>query len=311
MIRKRYLREQKRSLGPIFLIAIIFVILGFIIWASIIGISSLRSNFLAKRNWDTTLEELWEKKDMVTLLNVTSNRLEKNPTESKSILYNALANYYIAETISSYQLKREEIEKTIFKLRYYLVLEDKQNVNECYYTLGKCYYIMGDGYWDLCYKYLIDVLQNGYYSSDIYQYLAESSFNLGLYEDSLTYLHRLENQEPSSQLYERIADIHHALNNLNNAEQYYKMSIEFSYNENLSQKVLFKLANLYYDIDEWEKVISYIKEYIENDPNDAEAFFILGESYFFLGNIQEARVYWHKTVALKSNHRPALLRLYG
>ena len=308
-MKKNERRIQKKGVSLLFLVFFL-IITPLILWSLLRGADNF-SEQINSHPADQNLLEYWNNHQYSTILSITHNNLEINPMEPNSLLFTGLSAYYLALSQISVQEERYYLNLAIVALRKLLILENIPKKEIVYYTLGKSYLLKGRYYADLALKYLQFSREMGYENSDTYEHMGEAYSILGDFEKSIDYYEQALTYYDSDRLYLKIAEDCFNYGKYDKSADYYNILISETQDESLKKKGLFQLGKLYYDIKNLSMARDTFFQLNELDPTGVEAHFLLGEVYFYLDQIGDARREWHKTLRLDPEHRGARLRLYN
>jgi len=200
---------------------------------------------------------------------------------------------------------------SIWALRKALLSRENSQDGRIFYVLGKAYYYKGQGYADLAVYYLERALAANFTASDIPEYLGLAYAALGDYRSSVAAfsLALTGDREPSDLLLLAIARSYLAMEEMEAARAYLVRCLQVSRDSNtiivarlLLGKTLARIGDLAGAEEEFLRVI-------EENGENAEAHFQLGELYALGGDTTRARAEWRRTLRLDPAHGPARIRL--
>lgn len=192
-----------------------------------------------------------------------------------------------------------------------MALDDFYYKEETFYTLGKAYVNLGDFYSDTAIIYLEKAKALGYTNDDLEEHRGLAYSRLGLYEQSMSIWTQVVEQWPTPSLYLTMGEDSFQLGNYEESRLYLKKAVELSNNEVVKLQSLLTLGELYFKIKNWVEAEKVLSQYLDIDYNNPDVHFMLGEVFFFMGDIASARKEWHRTERLDPKNRDALLRLYN
>jgi tetratricopeptide (TPR) repeat protein len=199
------------------------------------------------------------------------------------------------------------VDECIWSLRKALLLKENSNDGRIFYVLGKAYYYKGPSYADLAVNYL-EKAQALYKSADIPEYLGLAYASLNDYRSSVAAFSQAL-YRPSDVLLLSIAKSYLALEEELKAKAYLLQCLEISMDSKTSAAARLLLGNTLVkegNLDGAEE--EYLLAIEENDEN-AEAHFRLGELYALRGDATGARAEWRRTLRIDPTHAPARNRL--
>jgi tetratricopeptide (TPR) repeat protein len=289
----------------IFIFAVVVITLGLIR-----GLFSFR-NSLSDKAEKAPYQLLWNDSNYSAVLNLSQEKLLKNPFDSEALFFSGASSFYMALSMVSLEDKLNYLYSALKSLRINISLKNILYEKETYYLLGKTYVHLGKFYSDLAIIYFHKSKELGYYNDDIEEYLAISYSRLGDYEKSLPSFEVIASKTPTPSLFFRMGEDAFSSGDFNKAEKYLKSAVNLSQNDMIRLQSLMKLGELYFKIKNWIEAEKVLSQYLDIDYNNADVHFMLGEVFFFLGDETSARLEWHRTVRLDPDYRDALLRLYN
>ncbi len=291
---------------------VIFLLLSITI--ALFGIIRGASYFSSRINSQPStqsLRSLWQKGDYLSVLNITDSNLEQNPMDAHSLFFRGLASYYTAVSQISAEDESLYLNNAIVSLRKLLIRPDAPKIEIVYYVLGKSYLMKGRYYANTALEYFQKARDAGYENSDTFEFMGEAYSILGNFEKSIEYYEKALNNNNSDRLYLKIAEDCFNFGEYNKSAVYYNELLKRTNDESLKKKGLFQLGKLYYDIENFKMAEETFQKLNAIDPGVAESHFMLGETYFYLNDMTEARREWHRTLRIDPEHRNARLRLYN
>lgn len=286
------------------------LILLFAIIALLRGATGLNQNLTTKID-SVDISVIWESGDYDRIIELTEKKLEEKPLDTMALIYCGFSYFYKGISQVSNEKTIPLLDRSIYLLRKALIAENVPMESRIHYILGKAYLHKNYYYSELAVYHLKLSIDEGYINDDSYEYIGQAYSLLGDYNESLRfYLKALENNS-TDMLYLKISEDYISNEMYNESEKYLKLMIETTRDELLKKKGLFQLANLYYDMKNYSRAEVVLLELTELDKGNENYHFLLGEVYFFLDNIPEARNEWFKTTRINPKHVGALRRLYG
>ena len=200
------------------------------------------------------------------------------------------------------------INNAIWSLRKALLSSGSAQDGSLYYVLGKAYFYKGPDYADLAVNYLERARSTGFMAADIPEYLGLSHAALGDYRSSvIAFSQALGN--PSDLLLLSIAHSYTALEEYDLARAYLNRSLEISRDSNTINTARLNLANILTRTGHLEEAEIEYLVLIENNGENAEAHYQLGELYALQGDLTRARAEWRRAIRIDPAHGPARRRL--
>lgn len=303
-------KKKKSSRRYILIIILIIISLSAFLVASkrnIQLISKIQDDPVEKNE----LERLWAERDFNKIYNLTNAKLEENPLDKEALFLYGASLYYLGNSRISTEERMELLDQAIFSLRKLRSISGKLYNEQIDYLLGKAYLGKGQFYADLSILHIEASIEAGYVNKDSYEYLAEAYSLVGKYEESLYYLEKVLESSPNDRVFLKIAENSFQNADYNRAEQFYIKALESSQDELLVKDVLFQLGTLYYNLKNFVQAEKVLSQYLEIDYNNRDAHFMLGESYFYMGDLSSARKEWRRAERIDPYYRPVLVRLYN
>lgn len=289
---------------------LIVIFLSLFIFSVYKGSLSFSSNLNNQSGWEN-IYQLWENQEYMRIIDLTDKTLDEEPLNKTALLFYGFSHFYQGVFQISEEQKMFFINETIVALRKLLLTDLNNDREKVYYILGKAYLLKGSFYADLAVNYLHMSLENGYKNEDTYEYLGEAYSLLKDYEKSIGYFLKASEDYPSDALYIKLGEDCFQNGLYEKSADFYQKAINITRDESIHKKGLFQLGKLYYDIKNYSQAVQTFERLITIKPVSTEVFFLLGESYFFLDEKDNARKYWHESLKIDSRYKPALLRLYG
>jgi len=307
--------KRKKTIQKALLIAIILIIvsLGPIAFLKFQGTSSDERR---------ELRDSFESGEFEAAYYQSNDMLQKKPLDYAALSIHGFSAYQLAiAQINSFDTL-SYIDDCIWSLRKALLSGESSSDGRIYYVLGKAYYYKGTGYADLAVKYLEMARTIAYNAPDIPEYLGLSYAAIGDYRGSVeafslalgsigagTSGKGMPDQNPSDVLLISIARSYMALNEYEPARAYLIRCLDISKDSRSKATARLLLGNILIesgDIAGAEE--EYMKVLDENGEN-AEAHFQLGELYAMGGDATRARAEWRRAFRIDPTFEPARGRL--
>jgi len=276
----------------------------------VLGADRLNKNLTTKIN-SVDVSLLWDEKNYDRIIELTEGKLEEEPLHTVSLIYCGFSYFYRGVSQVSMERSLPMIDRSIFLLKKALMQDHVPMVSRIHYILGKAYLHKSHYYADLAVYHLEKSIEEGFVNDDSFEYLGQAFTLLKDYNRSIECYMRALGTNNTDRLYLRLADDHFSRGDYNDSEKYLKLMIENTRDEPLEKKGLFQLANLYYDMKNYREAENVMKRLIVLESGNENYHFLLGEIYFFMDDIPNARSQWHKTTRINPRHIGALKRLYG
>ncbi|MDR2542754.1 MAG: tetratricopeptide repeat protein [Treponema sp.] len=259
-----------------------------------------------------------ERRELLRILNernfelaydLSKNILIDNPVDYQTLKINGISAFELGISQINHQAMLEYIDECIFSLRKALLHNSKDA--GIYYVLGKAYGYKGPKYADLVVKYLEKALYLHYDAGDIPEYLGLAYAAYGDYRSSVTafsqaFVHGII---PSDNLLLPIARSYMEMNEYNTAISYLQLCIENSPDSVSVVTARFMLAEIFKDLNDFEKAALQLLTIIDDTGENAEARFQLGEVFNRQGDTTRARFEWRMAYRLNPAHAGARARL--
>jgi tetratricopeptide (TPR) repeat protein len=220
------------------------------------------------------------------------------------------------------------IDECIWSLRKALLAKNNGNNGRVYYVLGKAYYYKGGEFADLAVKFLEQARVFSYAAQDIPEYLGLAYAALHDYRSSVAAFTLAldpppvdgsapEGEEgfdeqrkgPSDLLLLSIARSYIALGEPSAAKAYLLRCIESSRDSRLVVAARLLLGGILVEENAGEEAEAQYLLVLDENGENAEAHYQLGELYTARGDTTRARAEWRRAVRIDPAHRQARLRL--
>ena len=201
----------------------------------------------------------------------------------------------------------------IWALRKAMLSRESSSDGRIFYVLGKAYFYKGSGYADLAVLYLEKARAAAYWAADIPEYLgmayaavndfrsSVAAFTLALKGDFGT--------EPSDILLLSIARSYLALDETGQGRAYLMRCLETSKDSRTVAAARLLLAGIFFKSGDLTGAEAEYLKVIEENGENAEAHFQLGELYVSIGDPTRARAEWRRAIRIDPAHRQARSRL--
>jgi tetratricopeptide (TPR) repeat protein len=263
----------------------------------------------ASRNESRELRDSFESGAFEASYEQSNQMLNKKPLDFFLLTVNGFSAYQLAIAQTNTFDTLSFIDNCIWSLRKALL--SRENDGRVFYVLGKAYYYKGAGYSDLAVSYLEKARAALYRAADIPEYLGLAYASMRDYRSSVEAfsLALTGDVSPSDILLLAIARSYLALDEAEQARAYLIRCLEITKDSKTTAAARLVLGNTLVktgDVQGAEK--EYLKVIEENDDN-AEAHYQLGELYALGGDVTRARAEWRRAIRIDPAHGPARSRL--
>jgi len=263
----------------------------------------------ASRNESRELRDSFESGAFETAYEQSNQMLKKKPLDFFLLTVHGFSAYQLAIAQTNTFDTLSFIDSCIWSLRKALL--SRENDGRVFYVLGKAYYYKGAGYSDLAVSYLEKAMAAMYRAADIPEYLGLAYASMKDFRSSVEAfsLALTGDVSPSDILLLAIARSYLALDEAEQARAYLIRCLEITKDSKTTAAARLVLGNTLVktgDVQGAEK--EYLKVIEENDDN-AEAHYQLGELYALGGDVTRARAEWRRAIRIDPAHGPARSRL--
>ena len=261
------------------------------------------------RNENKQLRDSFESGAFESAYEQSDQMLKKKPLDFFLLTVHGFSAYQLAIAQTNTFDTLSFIDNCIWSLRKALL--SRVNDGRVLYVLGKAYYYKGVGYSDLAVNYLEKARAAFYMAADIPEYLGLAYAAMRDYRSSVEAFSLALTGEtpPSDILLLAIARSYLALDEVEQTKAYLIRCLEITRDSKTTAAARLVLGNTLVktgDIRGAEK--EYLKV-IEEDGDNAEAHYQLGELYALGGDITRARAEWRRALRIDPAHGPARSRL--
>lgn len=261
------------------------------------------------------LRELFENGSFESAFLKSAELLAEQPLDSFLLTIHGFSAYQLAiAQINNFDTQKY-INYAIWALRRALLLRENATDARIFYVLGKAYFYKGPKFADLTIKYLEKAKETLYWAADIPEYLGLSYASIGDYRSSVAaFANALTgagpfSAGPSDLLLLSIARSYMALEEFELAKAYLVHCLEISRDSITRQTARLLLGDVLFRIGDLHGAETEFLRVIEENGENAEASFRLGELYALEGDIIRARAEWRRAVRIDPTHGPARRRL--
>jgi tetratricopeptide (TPR) repeat protein len=272
-----------------------------------------------------------EKKEMLRLwdeglydkaFELSRAELENNPTDYFLLTLHGFAAYQLAiAQINSFDTLTY-VDECIWSLRKALQIKSGSNDGRLQYVLGKAYYRKGSGYEDLAIQYLEEARDLSYVAADIPEHLGllyaatqDYRASVEAFSQSLNPSANAgdeggsgEPEIPPEHLLLAMARSYIALGEPENATAYLVRCMELSRDSNTIITVRLLLGDILAKAGNLNDAEAQYQAILEEDGENAEAHYRLGELYYARGNPTRARAELRSALKIDPAHESARAR---
>lgn len=253
-------------------------------------------------------ETLFSEKKYDLVMDVTSEILTKDPFDKKALIYDGFANYYYAIQLNSFEEQLTYLDRAALSLRKVRVLDESRLTGKIDYFLGRIYYMKGTFYLDESIVYFRSSLDLGYkdHKNETYYFLGMAFSRIGMFDESLNWLKKVEGDSDVSNLL--IAITYYHQKNYPLAMESLDMIRSQTKDDKVKLSCDFWKAKTYLEQNRYEEEIRLYSDILE-EVDSADAHYNLGLVYKKMNNIIQARAEWRKAIKLQPTHMGALMEL--
>jgi tetratricopeptide (TPR) repeat protein len=259
------------------------------------------------------LMRLWESALYDETFTLSREKLEQKPMDYFLLTLRGFSAYQLAIAQINAFDTFTFIDDCIWSLRKALLTKEGAGDPRIYYVLGKAYYYKGSSYADLAVKFLEKARAASYQAGDIPEYLGLAYAAVQDYRNSVASfalaLSPEEGSAPSDLLLLSIARSYAQLGEQENARAYLQRCIDTSRDSDTILAAKLLLGAIIAAAGNTEEAEALYLAILEDDTDNAEAHFQLGELYFAGGDTTRARAEWRRAVRIDPTHGPARARL--
>jgi tetratricopeptide (TPR) repeat protein len=265
-----------------------------------------------KRQADNEREELlrlWGSGSYEAVYTMSRDRLISKPMDFFLLTMHGFSAYQLAVAqINDYDTI-SYIDECVWSLRKALLFEEGPKDPRISYVLGKAYYAKGSGYEDLAIKFLEAARDGSYEAGDLPEYLGLAYAAIHDYRSSVAAFSLALNGNDSDLLLLSIARSYIALEETETAAAYLTRCVENSKDSNTVITARLLLGKIFENSGNVSGAEAQYLAILEENGENAEAHFQLGELYNAAGDGTRARAEWRRTIRIDPAHRSARARL--
>jgi tetratricopeptide (TPR) repeat protein len=201
------------------------------------------------------------------------------------------------------------VDECIWSLRTALLSDEGPGDPRIPYVLGKAYYAKGEGYEDLAINFLETARDENYEAGDLPEYLGLAYAAIHDYRSSVAAFSLALDGNDSDLLLFSIARSYLALEETETAAAYLMRCVEGSKDSDTIIAARLLLGQILEDSGDASGAEAQYLAILEENGENAEAHFQLGELYNAAGDGTRARAEWRRTIRIDPAHRSARARL--
>jgi tetratricopeptide (TPR) repeat protein len=240
------------------------------------------------------LYQMWGNGEYGRVYEISDKMLLREPFNNALLTLNGYASFFLAVADTDPRESQAYLDHSINAMRIALDRAPKTVAPQLEYMLGKAYYFKDSFsswhyYADLTVKYLQRALESGYVADDISEYLGLSYAALGMIRESIATFTEALQKRDSDVLLLAIAEQYSNNNQYASAKPYLFRLNSRSQNEVLLLKSHQLLGQMYRNEKQYDEAMKEFQFILENDPNNADAYYEIGVLYEELDNGLSAR----------------------
>jgi tetratricopeptide (TPR) repeat protein len=268
----------------------------------------------------TEMLRLWDEGLYERAFEMSRGALENNPTDYFLLTLHGFSAYQLAiAQINSFDTQTY-VDQCIWSLRKALQVKSASNDGHLQYVLGKAYYHKGPGYEDSAIQYLEEARDLSYGAPDITEYLGllyaaaqDYRASVEAFSQSLTVATGEGNEGaaqeiPPEHLLLAMARSYIGLGEPENATAYLLRCMEISRDSNTIITVRLLLGDILARDGKLNDAEAQYQAILDEDGENAEAHYQLGELYYARGNAARARAELRSALRIDPAHEPARSR---
>jgi tetratricopeptide (TPR) repeat protein len=287
-----------------------------LVFAGIMLVAVLAALFVGWKNRlgneKKELLRLWENGLYEAAYGLSGEKLEDSPMDSFLLTIRGFSAFQLAVAqINTFDTLRF-IDDCIWALRKVLLAKHGSANPQVPYVLGKAYYHKGPAYADLAVQFLEKARAASYSARDIPEYLGLAYASLRDYRNSvISFSLALDSADgpPSDRLLLYMAQSYIQLEEMENAKAYLLRCIDISKDSAAILSARFLLGSVLSAQGQSAEAEALYLALLEENPENAEAHFRLGELYSDRGDAIRARAEWRRAYRIDPAHEQARARL--
>jgi tetratricopeptide (TPR) repeat protein len=266
---------------------------------------------------------LWDEGLYNRTFELSRAALENNPTDYFLLTLHGFAAYQLAiAQINSFDTLTY-VDECIWSLRKALQVKSASSDGRLQYVLGKAYYHKGPGYEDLAIQFLEEARELSYAAADITEHLGilyaatqDYRASVEAFSQSLNPLTGAGEESgggaaqeiPPEHLLLAMARSYIALEEPENATAYLLRCMEISRDSNTIITVRLLLGDILAQAGKLSDAEAQYQAILDEDGENAEAHYRLGELYYVRGNTARARAELRSALRIDPAHESARSR---
>jgi len=259
------------------------------------------------------LRDSFESGAFETSYNQSKEMLKDKPLDSLLLTIHGFSAYQLAiAQINNFDML-SYIDNCIWSLRKALLLGGNLSDGRIFYVLGKAYYYKGSGYADLAVNYLEKARTLAYKAGDIPEYLGLAYAVIRDYHSSVAAFSLALNGdsgiEPSDVLLLSIVKSYLALEEYDSAKAYLVRCLETSRDSKTIAAARLMLGGILVKKGDLSGAEAEYTKVIEENSDNVEAHFQLGELFALQGDTTRARAEWRRAFRIDPSYAPVRNRL--
>jgi tetratricopeptide (TPR) repeat protein len=290
--------------------AVVLVIAGAITAAIIQYAGKITGSVRGERG---ELLQYWESGSFDEVFNQSQAALVSRPMDYFLLTLRGFSAYQLGISQINSLNASQYFEDSIRSLRKAMLLKNAVNDGRLYYVLGKAYCYKGESYADLSVKYLEKARGLSYRAADIPEYLGMAYASIGDYRSSVAaFAEALDPDQGmgiTGPLLLSIARSYIALADYRLARAYLQRCIDISPDSRAILSARLLLSEVLRLSGDNNGARQPLMDILEEEDNNAEAHYQLGELYVLQGDVVRARAEWRLALRADPAHQKARTRL--
>ncbi len=301
--RRRGYRILRRALAAGLAVAALAGIV-----AGVVALASRSSDRRERALGLAAIEEIWAKGDYKAVHASCEALLGRRPADVNTLLYSAYSAFYLGLAELDEEAKQSWMNVCVARVRRALAL-DESLAGQVDYMLGKAYFYKGWHYYDSSAARFEKAESRGFKASDTDEYLAVVYSALGDSAKSLARFEKALSASRNGLLLLAAARAFLDAGQPERAESLAKEAEAGAADAVVRERARLQLADIFKAAKDYDAAERTLAEAIADNPECAEAHFLLGLIYSERGDAVRARSEWRKTVAIDPTHAAARQKL--
>jgi tetratricopeptide (TPR) repeat protein len=306
---KQWLDIQVYRKNPVLTVLTVIITVGLVLSLAVLGVRN-------KNEWGRDRRELlryWEEGAYGDVYALSGQWLAKKPLDFFLLSLRGFASYQLAVAQINASNTLRYIDDCVVSLRKALLTQEGETDTNLRYVLGKAYYYKGASYADLATRYLEEARSGGFKAPDIAEYLGLAYAQLSDYRNSVASLSEALGSEDGSYVSDlrllAIARSYIGLGEGNQARAYLVRCIENSRDANVVIQARLLLGKVLAEAGETGEAEEQFRAILDENGENADAHFELGELYEASGDATRARAEWRRALRINPVHGEARAKL--